>query len=242
VPDSSPGTPAAVSDEPPASVLQSFFGDRADVARAFAGHLAGTGVARGLLGPREVPRLWSRHILNCAAVAPLLPPGAHVVDVGSGAGLPGLVLALARPDVRVTLVEPLLRRVTWLEEVTGDLRLPSVSVLRARAEELHGLGADVATARAVATLDRLSAWCFPLLRSGGVLLAIKGRSAGEELAQGEKALRALGAVGWRVLEVGNDLLEEPTTVVEVRKGADGRRGGTFPPAKRRPRPQRSRPT
>ena len=230
--------PAAVSDEPPASALQSFFGDHTDLARAFAGHLAGTGVARGLLGPREVPRLWSRHILNCAAVAPLLPPGAHVVDVGSGAGLPGLVLAVARPDIRVTLVEPLLRRVTWLQEVTDDLGLASVSVLRARAEELQGLGADIATARAVAALDRLSAWCFPLLRGEGVLLAIKGRSAAEELAQAEPALRALGAAGWRVLELGGDLLEEPTTVVEVRKGADSNRVRTSRAGSRRSRSRR----
>jgi 16S rRNA (guanine527-N7)-methyltransferase len=151
-----------------------------------------------------------------------------------------VVLALARPDVRVTLVEPLLRRVTWLEEVTDDLGLASVSVVRARAEELHGYGADVATARAVAGLDRLSAWCFPLLRSGGVMLAIKGRSAGEELAQGEDALRSLGATGWRVVELGGDLLEEPTTVVEVHKGADVRRSGTSRPAKRAARPQRTR--
>lgn len=189
------------------------------MARAFAAHLADSGVARGLVGPREVPRLWSRHILNCAAVGPLLPAGGHVVDIGSGAGLPGLVLAIARPDVRITLVEPLLRRVTWLHEVIDDLGLSSVEVVRARAEELHGFDADIATARAVAALDRLSGWCLPLLRPGGVLLAVKGRTAGDELALAEPALRSLGAVAWQVLELGADLLDEPTTVVEVRKGA-----------------------
>jgi len=241
VPDTSAGPPAALTEEPPAAVLQSFFGDRADLARAFAAHLAGTGVERGLLGPREVPRIWSRHVLNCAAVAPLLPHGAHVVDVGSGAGLPGIVLAVARPDLRVTLVEPLLRRVGWLEDVTADLGLPAVSVVRARAEELGGLGADVATARAVASLDRLSAWCFPLLRDGGVLLAVKGRSAAEELTQAEGALRSLGAVSWAVRELGGDVLDEPTTVVEVLKGsgAPSRRGGRT--ASRRARSRRSRP-
>jgi 16S rRNA (guanine527-N7)-methyltransferase len=211
--------PAAGPDEPSETLLQSFFGDRVDLARAFASHLAVTGVSRGLLGPREVPRLWSRHMLNCAAAAPLVPAGARVVDVGSGAGLPGVVLALARPDLRVTLLEPLLRRVSWLEDVIDDLGLDSVSVVRARAEELQGCDFDVATARAVAPLDRLAAWCLPLLREGGVLLALKGRSAADELAQAEPALRRLGAVSWGVREVGNALLDEPTTVVEVHKGS-----------------------
>jgi 16S rRNA (guanine527-N7)-methyltransferase len=206
-------------DEPSEAVLRSFFGDRVGLVRAFASHLADTGASRGLLGPREAPRLWSRHVLNCAAVAPLVPDGAQLADVGSGAGLPGIVLALARPDLHVTLVEPLLRRVTWLEDVVDDLGLESVSVVRARAEELRGQAFDVATARAVAALDKLAVWCFPLLRDGGVLLALKGRSAAEELAQAEPALRRLGAVSWGVQEVGTGVLDEPTTVVEVRKGS-----------------------
>jgi 16S rRNA (guanine527-N7)-methyltransferase len=218
VSESAVGPAVGWPDEPSEDVLQSFFGDRVALARAFASHLADTGVGRGLLGPREVPRLWSRHVLNCAAVAPLVPAGAQVVDVGSGAGLPGVVLALARTDLRVTLVEPLLRRVTWLQDVVDDLGLGSVSVVRARAEELDGQAFDVATARAVAPLDRLAAWCLPLLREGGFLLALKGRSAPGELAQSEAALRRLGAVSWRVLEVGNGVLDEPTTVVEVHKG------------------------
>ena len=220
-------------DEPSEAVLRSFFGDRTDLARAFASHLADTGVSRGLLGPREVPRLWSRHVLNCAAMASLVPADARVVDVGSGAGLPGVVLALARPDLRVTLVEPLLRRVSWLEDVVGDLDLGSVSVVRARAEELRGQTFDVATARAVAALDRLAGWCLPLLREGGVLLALKGRSAADELVQAEPALRRLGAAGWAVREVGSEVLDDPTTVVEVLKGS-------APPAPATGRPPRAR--
>jgi 16S rRNA (guanine527-N7)-methyltransferase len=207
--------------------MDAWFGARSDLAEAFAAHLRTSAVERGLLGPREVPRLWTRHILNCAAVSPLLPSAAEVVDVGSGAGLPGLVLAIAREDVRVTLVEPLLRRVAWLEEVAFDLGLTNVEIVRARAEELGTGWADVATARAVAPLARLSAWCLPLVRSGGVLLAIKGRSAADELRVSAEELPALGAIAWAVHEVGGDLLEEPTTVVEVRKGEAeriGRRG------------------
>jgi 16S rRNA (guanine527-N7)-methyltransferase len=203
---------------PPANVLASFFGERAPVALAFAGHLGTSAVERGLLGPRELPRLWTRHILNCAAIAPLVPSGARVVDVGSGAGLPGLVLAIARPDLEITLVEPLLRRVAWLEEVAKDLDLANVIVVRARAEELRSDWADIATARAVAPLPKLTAWCLPLVKPGGLMLAIKGRAAAEELRECSGLLPSSGAVAWEVREVGADLLEEPTTVVEVRKG------------------------
>ena len=221
--ESARGPAGEQPDEPSEDVLRLFFGDRVGLARAFASHLSDTGVSRGLLGPREVPRVWSRHVLNCAAVAPLVPSGADVVDVGSGAGLPGVVLALARTDVRVTLVEPLLRRVSWLQDVVDDLGLETVSVVRARAEELHDTAFDVATARAVAPLDRLAAWCLPLLREGGFLLALKGRSAADELAQSEPALRRLGAVGWAVREFGHGVLDEPTTVIEVHKGRPSKR-------------------
>jgi 16S rRNA (guanine527-N7)-methyltransferase len=231
-PDGEAGPPPVAVVAPPSpAAMKAWFGRRSDLAEAFAEHLRTSAVERGLLGPREVPRLWTRHILNCAAVAPLVPSAAEVVDVGSGAGLPGLVLAIARPDVTVTLVEPLLRRVAWLEEVAFDLDLANVSVVRARAEELRTGWADVATARAVAPLAKLSAWCLPLVRSGGVLLAIKGRSAADELCATADALPALGAVGWEVLEVGGDLLEDPTTVVQIRKGdtdVTGRRGRLGP--------------
>jgi 16S rRNA (guanine527-N7)-methyltransferase len=211
---------------PSAAVLEAFFGDRAPSALAFAEHLGTSAMSRGLLGPREVPRLWTRHIFNCAAVGSLVPAGARVADVGSGAGLPGLVLAIARPDLAITLVEPLLRRVTWLEEVAQDLGLSNVSVVRARAEELDTGWADVATARAVAPLAKLTGWCLPLLRPGGLMLAIKGRSAAEELRESAAVLPSLGAESWRVEEVGGELLEEPTTVVEVRKGLGGPRPGS----------------
>jgi 16S rRNA (guanine527-N7)-methyltransferase len=216
------GPPGTVVAPPVRAAMDAWFGARSDVAEAFAVHLRTSAVERGLLGPREVPRLWTRHMLNCAAVAPLLPPSAQVVDVGSGAGLPGLVLAIAREDVTLTLVEPLLRRVVWLEEVAGDLGLTNVSIVRSRAEELGTGWADFATARAVAPLAKLSAWCLPLVRSGGVLLAIKGRSAAEELRETAGALPALGAIAWEVREVGGELLEEPTTVVEIRKGEAGK--------------------
>ena len=146
------------------------FGDRLAAARRFAEHLAGSGVERGLIGPREAPRVWERHVLNCAVVAELMPEGARVVDVGSGAGLPGIPLALARPDLHVVLLEPLARRVDWLREVVADLALP-VEVQRGRAEDAdvrrRWEGADVVTARAVAPLHRLAGWCLPLLRIGG---------------------------------------------------------------------------
>jgi 16S rRNA (guanine527-N7)-methyltransferase len=235
-PDGEAGAPPIAVQPPSPAAMQAWFGLRSDLAMAFAEHLRTSAVERGLLGPREVPRLWSRHILNCAAVAPLVPPTAELVDVGSGAGLPGLVLAIARPDVAVTLVEPLLRRVAWLEEVASDLDLANVSVVRARAEELRTGWADVATARAVAPLAKLSAWCLPLVRSGGVLLAIKGRSAADELRSAAELLPTLGAVEWEVREVGGELLEEPTTVVQVRKGDTdviGRRGRRGPGRVRR---------
>jgi 16S rRNA (guanine527-N7)-methyltransferase len=207
---------------PDTAVLGHFFGERAPVALAFARHLGTSALVHGLLGPRELPRLWTRHIFNCAAIGPLVPPSARVADVGSGAGLPGLVLAIARPDLEVTLVEPLLRRVAWLDEVTKDLDLTNVAVVRARAEELPTAWADVATARAVAPLAKLTAWCLPLVKPGGLMLAIKGRSAAEELRESSSLLPRLGAASWEVREVGGDLLEKPTTVVEVRRGTEHR--------------------
>jgi 16S rRNA (guanine527-N7)-methyltransferase len=216
------------------------FGEHLPLAEAFAGHLATSAVQRGLIGPREVPRLWERHILNCAVVGELVPTGAGVVDVGSGAGLPGLALAVARPDLRVVLVEPLQRRVDWLSEVVQDLGLQSVEVRRARAEELRGVvQADMVTARAVAALPRLAAWCLPLVHEAGALLALKGRSAAEELTASVRELRAAGAIRWEVVTAGAGLLPEPTTVVRVVRGplswdvtsGDGERRG----AARRPR-------
>lgn len=166
------------------------FGDRLPLAEAYARWLAGAGVERGLLGPREADRVWERHLLNCAVIAGRLPEGAKVADIGSGAGLPGIVLALARPDLEVTLVEPLLRRAAFLEEVRADLGL-EVQVLRARADEVTERF-DVVVSRALAPLDRLARWCAPLLVPDGLLLAIKGKSAEVEVAQHRLALESLG--------------------------------------------------
>jgi 16S rRNA (guanine527-N7)-methyltransferase len=191
------------------------FGAAVDRAAAYARLLATDGIVRGLIGPREVPRLWDRHLLNSAAIAPLVPDGARVVDVGSGAGLPGIPLALVRPDLTVTLLEPLARRVAFLLECVDRLGLDNVTVVRGRAEEgpvrRELGGADVVTARAVAPLDKLAGWCLPLLRTGGRLLALKGSTAAEELAAVQPLAGAADAV---LIEVGNP----PATVVVVTRG------------------------
>lgn len=198
------------------------FGDRADLAERFVGLLHQHGHSRGLIGPRELDRLWDRHLLNSAVLAELLPQNSRVVDVGSGAGLPGIPLAIARPDLDVTMLEPMARRVAWLEEVDAELGL-GVTVLRGRAEEgrVRTLlaGADVVTARAVAPLERLTKWCLPLLRTGGRMLAMKGASAAEELERDETAILAAGGGRGEVLSCGDGVLEVPTTVVVVERVA-----------------------
>jgi len=192
------------------------FGDGYDLAVAYEEILRTDGVQRGLVGPRESDRMWDRHLLNCAVVAPAVPIGARLVDVGSGAGLPGLVLAIARADLSICLVEPLLRRATFLDEVVERLNLTGVEVRRARAEELHGdLTADVVTARAVAPLDRLARWCLPLVRPGGLLLAFKGDRAPAELSAAEPALAGLGAVSWSVDILGEGVVDPPARVVRI---------------------------
>ncbi|MBB5806792.1 16S rRNA (guanine527-N7)-methyltransferase [Saccharothrix ecbatanensis] len=196
------------------------FGDHYDKAAAFTALLTEHGVERGLIGPREVDRLWDRHILNSAVVAELLPEGSRVVDVGSGAGLPGIPLAIARPDLALTLLEPMARRVAWLTECVEALDL-DVTVIRGRAEEGPVLdqlsGSDVVTARAVAPLERLTRWCIPLLRPGGRLVALKGESAAEELERDAEAVRRAGGVRPRVITCGGEVLEQPTTVVLVER-------------------------
>jgi 16S rRNA (guanine527-N7)-methyltransferase len=214
--------PEAVSSVPPsrAQAGAAIFGEHLQVAERFAAHLADTGIGHGLIGPREVPRLWDRHILNCAVIADVIPADASVIDVGSGAGLPGLCLAIARPDLQVTLVEPMERRTDWLNAVRADLALANVRVVRARAEELHGeLEAGVVTARAVAPLDKLARWCLPLVRSGGRLVAMKGSSAEREIAAAERTMRRLGGAPPRIEICGAVLLSEPTRVVIVEKTA-----------------------
>lgn len=195
-----------------AAAAAAVFGDRLDLARRYVGHLATSGVERGLIGPREGPRLWQRHVLNCASLAPLVPADAAVIDVGSGAGLPGIVVALARPDLGVVLVEPLLRRTTWLEEVVADLGI-DVEVVRARAQDC-GRDADAVLSRAVAPLDRLLGWCLPLVRPGGQVLALKGSSAADELAAAAPLLRRRRLGAGEVLRVGSG--DEAGTVVRVR--------------------------
>lgn len=198
---------------------QSVFGTHLPVATRYVGHLATSGMERGLLGPREVPRLWSRHVLNCAVVADLIPQDAEVADVGSGAGLPGLTFAIARPDLRLTLIEPLERRCIWLNEVVEDLELENVTVYRSRAEQaVDHVNADVVTARAVSALSNLARLTIPLLHGQGEVLAIKGRSAAEEVQKASKVLRKLGATQSEVVTAGHDVLEEPTTVVRIRIG------------------------
>ena len=195
---------------------QEIFGERLPLAQRYVEHLATSGIERGLIGPREVPRLWARHVLNCAVVQEFIEPNARVADVGSGAGLPGLCLAIARPDLHVTLIEPLERRVIWLTEVVEDLALENVTILRSRAEQAVGeVEADVVTARAVSALVGLLDITLPILRGTGQLLALKGRSAAEEIIKAKKKLNRYGARQTDILIAGESLLDEPTTVVRV---------------------------
>ncbi|GAQ61696.1 MULTISPECIES: 16S rRNA (guanine(527)-N(7))-methyltransferase RsmG [Streptomyces] len=196
------------------------FGDRYADAVRYAELLAEAGVQRGLIGPREVPRLWERHLLNCAVLSEVVPEGVTVCDVGSGAGLPGIPLALVRQDLKITLLEPLLRRTNFLTEVVELLGLDHVTVVRGRAEEVLGTlqPVHVVTARAVAPLDRLAAWGIPLLRPYGEMLALKGDTAEEELKSAASALSKLGAVETSVLHVGEGVVDPLSTVVRVEVG------------------------
>ncbi|WP_434922454.1 16S rRNA (guanine(527)-N(7))-methyltransferase RsmG [Glutamicibacter sp. PAEs-4] len=196
---------------------EKIFGDRLDLAKRYVEHLATSGIERGLLGPREVPRLWSRHVLNCAVIEEVMDKDAEVADVGSGAGLPGLCLAIARPDLKLTLIEPLERRCIWLSEVIEDLGLTNVTVMRGRAEQMVDVvNARYVTARAVSALTNLAGLTIPLLHGQGELIAIKGRSAAEEIAKATKAIRKLGGKETEVLTVGETILAEPTTVVRIK--------------------------
>ncbi len=202
---------------PPApQAAETAFGDRLGIARAYADFLAGPGVERGLLGPREVERLWDRHLLNSAAVSELIAADARVVDIGSGAGLPGIPLAIARPDLVVTLVEPMQRRTDFLMETVAMLGV-EVDVIRGRAEEAtirtRVAGADVVVSRAVADLEKLARWSLPLLRPGGRMMALKGDRAAEEIADHGAAMAVLGAGGIEVVRCGATYLSQPTTVV-----------------------------
>lgn len=200
------------------AVAEQIFGDRLELARRYHDSLATAGVERGLIGPREVPRLWERHILNCAAIGELIDEGETVVDIGSGAGLPGIPLAIARPDLRVTLVEPLLRRTVYLAEFIEEHDL-NILVVRGRAEQpgvkKEAGGADVVTSRAVAPLEKLAKWSLPLVHEHGRMLALKGSSAGEEIERDRTSLARMGAGKLEVVECGVGLLPTPTIVVRA---------------------------
>lgn len=218
--EQAPAPPPEIVEVAPDPAAQALLATYADL-------LAGPGVERGLLGPREVPRLWDRHLLNCAVVTPLVAPGAHVIDVGSGAGLPGIVWAIVRPDITLTCLESLQRRATYLEEVVSTLGLNSrVSIVRARAEDVvrgkadtGSLRGDVVTARAVAPLDKLASWTVPLVQPGGELLALKGQSAAEEVESARRLLERLGIEEIEIIACGAGVVDPPTTVVRARKAS-----------------------
>ena len=227
---------AGAPEAPPEAI--DLFGGRIGLAEQYADHLSTAGVERGLIGPREVARVWERHILNCAAVAELIPADSRLIDIGSGAGLPGLPVAIARPDLSVTLVEPMLRRTEFLTEVVAALGLP-VGVVRGRAEEpavrADLVGADAVASRAVADLTKLARWSFPLLRPGGRMLALKGERAEAELAESMATLSRLGAAEVEVMKCGTRYLNPPTTVVvAVRGGKSGAARRSRPSERRGP--------
>ena len=191
------------------------FGDRIDLARSYAAALVRDSDLLGLLGPREMPRLWSRHILNSAVVAELVPPGKTVCDIGSGAGLPGIPMAIVLPDTLFTLIEPMERRSDWLIGVIDELGLKNVEVIRARAEEV-GEVFDIATARAVSALPKLLRMCIPLVRHGGEILALKGSKATEEIEEAKRIQKKLGVESFKIEFAGARLLSEPTLVVRTK--------------------------
>ncbi|TXG89677.1 16S rRNA (guanine(527)-N(7))-methyltransferase RsmG [Rhodococcus rhodnii] len=214
-------------DFDPIAASRELFGDRFGLAEKYHESLAQDGVERGLIGPREIPRLWERHILNCAVIAELVAENESVVDVGSGAGLPGIPLAIARPDIRVTLVEPLLRRSVYLAEFVETNQLTNVLVVRGRAEDSGVVkeagGADVVTSRAVAPLAKLTRWSLPLVHERGRMLALKGASATEEITRDRAAMKKLGADEIDVVECGVGILPVPTVVVRATKSTRTRR-------------------
>lgn len=189
------------------------FGSRLPLAQKYHDSLATDGSTRGFIGPREVPRLWERHLINCAVVAEVMPQGATLIDVGSGAGLPGIPLAIARPDLKITLIEPLLKRSTYLNEVVDLLGLDNVTVIRGRAEEgsvkKAVKGADIVTSRAVAPLGKLAKWSLPLVRKGGEMIALKGSSVYEELERDAADIKRAGGGKAEVMTIHG------TTIIRV---------------------------
>jgi 16S rRNA (guanine527-N7)-methyltransferase len=195
---------------------EAIFGSQIKLARAYARKLAQDSDELGLLGPRELDKIWSRHILNSAVVAELVKPGELVADVGSGAGLPGIPMAIAAPETDFVLIEPMDRRASWLQEVVDELDLQNVEVVRARAEEVEGGQFEVVTARAVAALDKLLRLCVPLLKPEGRVIALKGSKAPEEILEAQKLKKKFKIEGFEIVVCGEKFLAEPTSVVETR--------------------------
>jgi len=209
----------------PPEAARILFGSRLPAAVAYADLLAGPGVERGLIGPGEMARLWDRHLLNSAAVAELVPADCKLADLGSGAGLPGIVLAILLPGADVLLVEPMSRRTTFLAECARELRLRNVRIIRGRAEEFAGqIQADVVTSRAVASLDKLAVLAAGLARPGGLVLAIKGAKASQELDEAAAILDRLGAGDRSVVIAGAAVLEQPATIVRFTTSGSAGRG------------------
>ena len=197
------------------AVAATIFGAGIDKARAYAAALVRDGDELGLLGPREMPKLWTRHILNSAVVAELVEPGKKVADVGSGAGLPGIPMAIAQPEATFVLIEPMERRSKWLQEQVDALGLTNVRVHRARAEEV-GEAFDIVTARAVSALPKLLRMTVPLTRDGGEIIALKGSKAADEIEESKKFQKKLKINGFEILHTGAKFLAEPTLVVRTK--------------------------
>lgn len=193
------------------------FGDQIELARGFAQRLAQDSETFGLLGPRELPRIWSRHVINSGLLAELVPDGSKVVDVGSGAGLPGIPMAIAQPMAQFTLVEPMERRANWLNQVVQDLGITNVRVLRARAEDVVETDFDLATARAVAALDKLLKMLTPLIKDSRekTVIAMKGSKAQEEIAEAAKRIAQLGYSQPEIITLGLNKAPETATVVRI---------------------------
>ena len=200
---------------------KAIFGSKIELASGYAQMLANDSDELGLLGPRELDKIWSRHILNSAVVAEMVGQGELVADVGSGAGLPGIPMAIAAPETNFVLIEPMDRRASWLQGVATELGLENVEVVRARAEDIEGGQFDVVTARAVAALDKLLRLCVPLLKPGGRVIALKGSKAAEEIEVAKKLQKKLKIESFEVVICGEKFLSEPTSVVKTKLDSSG---------------------
>lgn len=218
--------PVSRETPPVPEVARGVFGPRLPQAVGYAEFLASEGDLRGLIGPREIPRLWERHVLNCAVITDAIPAGATVADLGSGAGLPGLVAAIRRPDLSVTLIEPMARRTRFLTEAAERLGLANVVVRRGRAEDVAREDPerfDVVTSRAVAPLDKLARWSLPLVTDGGFVLAMKGSSAATEIVEHRNAVRRAGGDPAEIVSVGDETLGTSVTLIRIARAKGARR-------------------